>query len=77
MRIYRWLYPLSWLYGLGVRLRNAMFDAGILPSQTFALAGRLRRQSDCGRHGKDASHGVSHPPAHAGRFACRCLEPGL
>ena len=37
MRIYRWLYPLSWLYGLGVRLRNAMFDAGILPSQTFAL----------------------------------------
>ncbi len=37
MRIYRWLYPFTWLYGLGVWLRNVMFDKGILSSQTFAM----------------------------------------
>lgn len=37
MRIYRCLYPLAWLYGLCVWLRNVMFDKGILPSRTFAL----------------------------------------
>lgn len=29
--------PLSWLYGLGVGIRNLMFDAGMLKSQTFNL----------------------------------------
>lgn len=31
----RWLLPLSWLYGLGVRTRNLMFDAGILREEAF------------------------------------------
>ena len=30
------LLPLSWIYGAAVRLRNALFDAGILKSQSFA-----------------------------------------
>ncbi len=35
IRINKWLLPLSWLYGLGVRLRNAMFDIGVLKSVAF------------------------------------------
>ena len=30
-----WLRPLSWLYGLGVGLRNGMFDAGLLRETAF------------------------------------------
>ena len=30
-----WLRPLSWLYGLGVGLRNGMFDAGLLHETAF------------------------------------------
>ena len=32
-----WLLPLSWLYGLGVNIRNKMFDHGMLPSRSFSL----------------------------------------
>lgn len=37
VKIYKGLYPLAWLYGLGVRLRNFLFDRGVLRSQTFPL----------------------------------------
>ncbi|MBR1799894.1 MAG: tetraacyldisaccharide 4'-kinase [Bacteroidaceae bacterium] len=30
-----WLRPLSWLYGIGVQLRNACFNAGILKETVF------------------------------------------
>ena len=33
--INKWLLPLSWLYGLGVKLRNFAFEAGILKSRAF------------------------------------------
>ena len=32
-----WLMPFSWLYGLVVSIRNLMFDAGVLKSQSFDL----------------------------------------
>lgn len=35
--IYRLLYPLAFLYGLGVRIRNWMFNHNLLHSQSFAL----------------------------------------
>ena len=35
IKINEWLLPLSWLYGLGVRLRNQMFELGILKSRSF------------------------------------------
>ncbi len=35
IKINEWLLPLSWLYGIGVRLRNWMFDIGVLKSQTL------------------------------------------
>lgn len=35
IKICHWLTPLSWLYGLGVGVRNAMFDCGLLPSEKF------------------------------------------
>ena len=37
IRINEWLLPLSWLYGLGVRVRNRLFDWGLLKSQAFNL----------------------------------------
>jgi tetraacyldisaccharide 4'-kinase len=35
IKINEWLTPLSWLYGLGVRFRNFLFDTGVLKSQSF------------------------------------------
>lgn len=35
--IHIWLYPLAWLYELVIRLRNQLFDWGILHSQSFPL----------------------------------------
>ena len=32
-----WLYPLSWLYGIGVCLRNKLFDWGWLRSKSFDI----------------------------------------
>ncbi len=34
-KINDWLRPLSWLYGLGVGLRNMMFNVGVLKSRSF------------------------------------------
>ena len=35
IKIQRWLYPFSCLYGLGVWIRNRLFDYGILHSESF------------------------------------------
>ena len=35
IKINEWLLPLSWLYGLGVRVRNQMFELGVLKSRSF------------------------------------------
>lgn len=35
--INEWLLPFSWLYGLGVRLRNHLFDLGILKSKAYDI----------------------------------------
>ena len=32
-----WLTPLSWLYGIGVRVRNQLFELGILKSRSFSI----------------------------------------
>lgn len=37
IKIHKSLYPLSFLYGLGVRLRNKMFDCGILHSKSYSI----------------------------------------
>lgn len=37
IKICRWLYPVSWLYGAGVRLRNKLFDWGWLRSRSFDI----------------------------------------
>lgn len=37
IHINKWLLPLSWLYGLGVNIRNRMFDRGMLHSISFPL----------------------------------------
>ena len=37
IRINKWLLPLSWLYGLGVKLRNTMFSSGLLESRSFDI----------------------------------------
>ena len=35
IKINEWLLPLSWLYGLGVRFRNALFEMGILKQRSY------------------------------------------
>ena len=35
IKINEWLTPFSWLYGIGVSLRNQMFELGILKSKSF------------------------------------------
>ena len=37
IKINKWLLPLSWLYGAGVKLRNALFELGILKSRSFKV----------------------------------------
>lgn len=37
IHIHNWLRPLSWLYGLGVELRNLLFDNGLLRQKEFQL----------------------------------------
>ncbi|NDV58154.1 tetraacyldisaccharide 4'-kinase [Bacteroides sp. 519] len=37
IQINRWLYPLSWLYGMGVRFRNKLFDWKIFRSESFGI----------------------------------------
>jgi len=36
-KIYKWLYPLAWIYGLGVTFRNKLFDWGAFSSETFPV----------------------------------------
>ena len=35
--IYKWLLPLAFIYGWGVRLRNKLFDWGWLRSRSFGI----------------------------------------
>lgn len=37
LKIFRWLRPVAWLYGVGVELRNKLFDWGWLRSESFSL----------------------------------------
>ena len=37
IKINRWLTPLSWIYGIGVSLRNWMFDIGLLKETDFSI----------------------------------------
>jgi len=37
IRINKWLLPLSWLYGLGVKLRNMAFEMNMLKSRSFDI----------------------------------------
>ena len=37
IKVNEWLLPLSWLYGLGVRLRNFLFDVGVLRSRAYSV----------------------------------------
>lgn len=37
IKINEWLLPMSWLYGLGVKLRNQLFDLGILKQHAFDI----------------------------------------
>ena len=37
IKINKWLLPLSWCYGVGVKLRNLLFDTGVLKSRSFQV----------------------------------------
>ena len=54
IRINKWLLPLSWLYGLAVRVRNALFDLGVLKSESFDVpvisVGNITVEAPARRH---------------------------
>ena len=37
VKINKWLLPFSWLYGIGVRIRNKLFDFNILKSKVYDI----------------------------------------
>lgn len=37
IKVNEWLLPLSWIYGWGVRLRNQLFEMGILKEQAYNI----------------------------------------
>ena len=37
IKINKWLLPLSWCYGMGVKLRNLLFETGVLKSRAFQV----------------------------------------
>lgn len=37
IKIQKWLYPVSFLYGIGVSVRNKLFDWGVLQSRSFDI----------------------------------------
>ena len=37
IKIHKWLYPVSWIYGTVVMMRNKLFDWGILQSKSFKV----------------------------------------
>ena len=37
IKIHKWLYPASWLYGAVVMMRNKLFDWEVLQSKSFDI----------------------------------------
>jgi len=37
IKIRHWLLPISWIYGIGVRIRNKLFDFGVLKSKSYQV----------------------------------------
>lgn len=37
IKVNKWLLPVSWFYGVGVRLRNKCFEWGVLKSRSFSI----------------------------------------
>ncbi len=37
VKVHKWLLPLSWLYGIGVAIRGALFDWGVLRSVSYPI----------------------------------------
>ena len=37
IKIHKWLYPASWLYGAAVMMRNKLFDWEVLQSKSFDI----------------------------------------
>jgi tetraacyldisaccharide 4'-kinase len=58
VKIHYWLYPISWIYGMGVRLRNKLFDWGYYRSKSFDVPVVCVGNLAVGGTGK--THGVSY-----------------
>ena len=37
IKINKWLLPLSWCYGLGIKMRNTLFEMGVLKTRSFKM----------------------------------------
>ena len=50
VKIHYWLYPVSWIYGIGAYLRNKLFDWGYYQSKSFDVTCGMRRKPRCRRN---------------------------
>ena len=71
IKINEWLTPLSWLYGIGVGIRNQMFELGILKSKAFDVPVISVGNITVGGSGKTPEQGLQaeKPRLRAGRQA--------
>ena len=60
IKINEWLLPVAWLYGIGVRIRNELFEMGIQKLRHTRYFGRQYHRR---RYRENTTYGISHPPA--------------
>ena len=75
-KIYWGLWPFSVLFGIGVRVRNLLFDVGWLHEERFPLPVICIGNLTVGGTGKNSSHGIPHP-AVAELVPAGRTKPGL
>lgn len=62
IKINEWLLPVAWLYGIGVRIRNELFEMGILKSKSYDIPVISVGNITVGGTGENTTYGISHPP---------------
>ena len=63
IKINEWLLPVAWLYGIGVRIRNELFEMGILKSKSYDIPVISVGNITVGGIRENTTYGISHPPA--------------
>ena len=69
IKIHKWLYPVSWIYGAVVTVRNKLFDWGFLRSKSFGVPVICIGNLSVGGTGKTPHTEYRQPDREAGGSA--------